>query len=396
MVYTPTIALHPWLTLQEYLDTVGMTQQDFAERVGMDKATVNQIIKWKARITFETAISLERATRIPASMWNNLEALYRADIARIQSLQELEQDKPFLKHFTCYPDLLKLGLVKDTTTPVEKLHAIYSLLGISGSKQFKPVYGNRFRKSFHHDVSEYNLACRLRAGELLSEKIDVRDYNKKALKGAIESLKEMTMQEDTIEVEMVQKHLALAGVRFVIVPHFQKTPVSGVARTAYNQPLVQISTRGKKIDALWFTLFHELWHVYYNHIKQGEYIDIENDRLEDELEQEANDFATTMLFPKSRLYKKLTSDWSYVSRDTILEYAEESNIGVNMVAGHLCHIYRDHPELYKLVSWLRPSLSDDMLVPELERSIFHAKKESNERRYTDKKIPELMKKYSGV
>lgn len=115
-------------------------------------------------------------------MWNNLEALYRADIARIQSLEEIEQDKPFLKHFTCYPDLLKLGLVKDTTTPVEKLHAIYSLLGISGSKQFSPVYGSRFRKSVYHDISEYNLACRLRAGELLSEKIDVREYNRKALK----------------------------------------------------------------------------------------------------------------------------------------------------------------------------------------------------------------------
>lgn len=68
----------------------------------------------------------------------------------------------------------------------------------------------------------------------------------------------MTTQEEVLDVQKVQKHLALAGVRFVIVPHFQKTPVSGVARTAYNQPLVQISTRGKKVDALWFTLFHEL------------------------------------------------------------------------------------------------------------------------------------------
>src|SRR5437588_12935347 len=87
----------PGSTLQEALDNLGMSQAELALRTGLSKKTVNQIIQGHEPISYETAERLERVTGVQASLWNNLEAIYRGRLARFKERERLAQGGQWLK-----------------------------------------------------------------------------------------------------------------------------------------------------------------------------------------------------------------------------------------------------------------------------------------------------------
>ena len=54
--YVPDYLVTPGEVLDEYLDAYGMSQAELADRTGMAKKTINEIIKGKAPITSDTAL----------------------------------------------------------------------------------------------------------------------------------------------------------------------------------------------------------------------------------------------------------------------------------------------------------------------------------------------------
>ena len=75
--YLPNRVSPPGETLLETLETIGVSQAEFAGRIGLSQKAVREIIKGKAIITPETALQLECVLGIPASFWNNRERYYR-------------------------------------------------------------------------------------------------------------------------------------------------------------------------------------------------------------------------------------------------------------------------------------------------------------------------------
>ena len=75
--YLPDVVTPPGETLQEILDTIGMTKAELSERIGKTPKHVGGIIKHGAPITPATAMELEKAIGTPASFWNNRERRYR-------------------------------------------------------------------------------------------------------------------------------------------------------------------------------------------------------------------------------------------------------------------------------------------------------------------------------
>lgn len=73
----------PGETIKELLEIYRYTQQDLAEKIGMDLKTVNEILNGKAPITVDTAIKLELIFNIDAAFWNNLEFNYMKELKQI-------------------------------------------------------------------------------------------------------------------------------------------------------------------------------------------------------------------------------------------------------------------------------------------------------------------------
>ena len=84
--YAPDYLVKPGEIIENYLEYAGFTQSSLAERTGLSKKTINEIIKAKSAITAETALKLERTLGRPAHFWSNLERQYQEDIIRLEDL----------------------------------------------------------------------------------------------------------------------------------------------------------------------------------------------------------------------------------------------------------------------------------------------------------------------
>ena len=87
--FEPDYAIAPGETLKETMESLNMGQKELAVRTGLTVQSLNRIFKGEQPITYETANKLELATGIPARMWNNLEALYREQLAKIKERKQL-------------------------------------------------------------------------------------------------------------------------------------------------------------------------------------------------------------------------------------------------------------------------------------------------------------------
>ena len=95
--FTPDYAVPPGATLEETMESLGMTQKELAARTGLTPQSLNRIFKGDQPIPCETANRLELVTGIPATFWNSLEANYREQLARLAERESLSLALDWLK-----------------------------------------------------------------------------------------------------------------------------------------------------------------------------------------------------------------------------------------------------------------------------------------------------------
>ena len=65
---------HPGeMILEEFLKPLGMTQTEFAQRIGVAWTRANQLINGKRAVTPDTALRLEKLLGVPADFWLTLQ-----------------------------------------------------------------------------------------------------------------------------------------------------------------------------------------------------------------------------------------------------------------------------------------------------------------------------------
>lgn len=86
------IPIHPGEILdEEFLRPAGITQQRFAEALGVSRRTVNEIVCGRRAISAEMAIRLSKVLGTSAEMWLGLQADYNLLTApKVQGLERLK------------------------------------------------------------------------------------------------------------------------------------------------------------------------------------------------------------------------------------------------------------------------------------------------------------------
>lgn len=80
--YNPNYCLHPGEFLKDDLETLGMSQKEFAEKSGYGTTVINEVIKGKRRINAEMALKLEEIIGEPASFWMDAQRNYDLFVAK--------------------------------------------------------------------------------------------------------------------------------------------------------------------------------------------------------------------------------------------------------------------------------------------------------------------------
>ncbi len=137
------------------------------------------------------------------------------------------------------------------------------------------------------------------------------------------------------------------GVAVVIEPHLKGTQLDGAAlKDADGTPIIALTLRYDRLDNFWFTLLHEVAHLW-KHIGHDEaFLDDLNTESEDRREAEANRLAREAFIPRM-IWKRSEAHLS-PSMESIENLARELKIHPSIIVGRI----RKESDNYALFSGL--------------------------------------------
>ena len=335
--YGPDYAVAPGETLLETLEELGLTQAELASRTGLSRKHVNQIVQGNAALTPSVADKLEMATGVPARLWTNLEANFRADLERLKALETLRGEVGWLSKVP-HREMARRGWIPDRDGRVEQLREVLRFFGTATPQVLENqlvASGAAFRNSAIYASDPGSVSAWLRAGDLMARKVACQPYQSARFRSALKQIRGLTTSEGSVFQPRMVALCAAAGVAVVCVPQLPGTSASGAARwLTPDKALIQLSLRYKKDDHFWFSFFHEAGHILL-HGKSGAYIHNDPDTEQSPDEIEANEFAANFLIPSDD-YRRLIGVGVF-PKVTVLRFAMEMGIAPGIVVGRLQH-----------------------------------------------------------
>ena len=288
-----TIAIPPGATIREQLESRNMSQKEFAQRMDMSEKHISRLINGKVELTHETALRLELVLGIPANFWNNMEALYREQEARVHEELTLEQDEAVAAKMP-YSECARLGWLQPTRNKSEKVHSLRRFFEVAnlGVLEKMQIFGIAYRTAGANNKSDYAKAVWAQKARIEARSIRTDPINIKLLKESLPQIRAMTTLNPEVFCDKLADILARCGIALVFLPHIKGSFIHGATFADGNYIVLGLTVRGKYADMFWFSLFHELGHIICGHITDN--------KDDDSNENEADNFAQSALIPSEK------------------------------------------------------------------------------------------------
>ena len=82
------IAFHPGYYIQEIIEESGLTQEDFAKKLGITPKSLSLLIRGEQNLSSDIAMKLSKMTGTSVSYWINLQNGYDALIEEFKAKEE--------------------------------------------------------------------------------------------------------------------------------------------------------------------------------------------------------------------------------------------------------------------------------------------------------------------
>ncbi len=334
--FIPDYAVPPGWVLKDYLDSMDISQAEFARRCGRSAKLISEIMAGNAPIDPKTAIQFERVLNLDSSIWLGIEADYRLHLAREAEAQKSIEYVEWAKTFPVQELVKRKSITKPTssTDTVAKLLSFFGVASVSAWQAKYACANVAYRHSHSFDSNERALATWLRLGEIESDGVECADYNKARFNQALREIRQLTQTPPTESLEQANRLCKESGVILAFVRPLPKTALSGA--TWWSTPrkaVIQLSARHKRDDHLWFSLFHEAAHILL-HSKKFVFIETDKKKMTD-LDAEADRWAANFLIPY-RAWQRFIGSRGFSEYD-VCKFAEEQGIAPSIVVGRLQH-----------------------------------------------------------
>lgn len=328
--YNDTIAFHPSYYIKEIIDDMGITQEDFAKRLGTTPKNLSILLKGEQDLSIELAMKLARMQGTSVDYWLNLQGQYDALVAEFKSEEELRKEREVFKliEYKYFRQHFKLP---DLSRKIdEQIVQVRELLGISSLCVLQDVDMAVSFRSYSSSLSQSNIVnanimVQLAINAVL--KNDSPKYDRKIFTEAVEYALTLTSNHDNF-LPLVQERFKTAGVILVVLPNLKNSGINGATKKIGDRILLMVNDRRGYADTFWFSLFHEI-----GHILNGDYR-ISFDGHKDEKEDIADDYAQNALIPKDE-YLAFTSSNYFFDEKKIRAFAKKINRDPGIVLGRL-------------------------------------------------------------
>jgi addiction module HigA family antidote len=295
--FEPDYAVAPGETLLEVMSSLEMTQKDLARRLDLTEQTLIRIFKGEQPITYATANRLELVTRVPARFWNNLEALYREQLAKLDERQQLEAHIEWLKDIPV-KELVDRGYLPSGLDKVTLLREVLKFYGVGNVDAWRDIWdvpAVAARRSSCFESRPGAASAWIRQGELQAHDVECQPFDKDRFKATLQQIRTLTTAAPQVFEPEMKRLCAEAGVAVTLVKEMKKVPWSGATKwVTPKKAMILLCLRGKGEDKFWFSFFHEAGHVLHDSKKD---LLINDGSHDDPREVQADQFAAHILIP---------------------------------------------------------------------------------------------------
>lgn len=332
-VYKNLIAFHPGEYISDLIEDLNMTQAEFAKRLGTTPKTISKIINGEAPVSVDIASRLDKLTGISYDTWMNLQATYEKKILEIEEMKKDDEEKicrkidfSYFKNNGYLPN--KRYSLNDKIIELRKLLNVVNLTFLA---EFNANVSYRNTQEFKEtSIINSNVMLELANNEARNK--TQNKYDKRKLESRLPEIKKMTFQKPNDFLPKLTELLLEAGIVLVLLPNLSKTNLNGAVKRFKNGSVMLLVTdRYKQADIFWFSLLHELGHIY-NHDFNSDYKD---EKTYNELEKRADEFAQEYFIPKD-IYQKFVESNRF-NRYSIESVADKCGIDSGIVVGRLQH-----------------------------------------------------------
>ncbi len=330
--YKDLIAFHPGNYVSEILDELNITQDEFAGRVGVSSKTISKLINHEESISPTTANKLAKVTGVSIQTWLNLQSKYDAKVQEIKNLQNEDEadvakqiDTGFLK---------KHHLFEDRSYPLKekitKLRQILKIANLTQLDTFNPLvsYRRSEAKNESKSIIASNAIMELAMDEARN-KSDVK-YDKAKLKRKFSWIKSLNLEPPEKFYPELRDGLLECGIVLVGMPNMPGARLNGATKKFRNGSVLLLFTdKDKSADIIWFSIIHELGHIYYEDF----FSDPSDKEAYTVKENKADQFAEDF-FISSEKYRDFVNLRNF-SPNSVKAFAKEVGVIPSIVIGRL-------------------------------------------------------------
>ena len=328
--YNDRIAFHPGYYVKEMVEDSGLTQADFAKRLGTTPKNLSILIKGEQSLSIDIAAKLSRMLGTTVAYWLNLQQRYDEIRAEFLSEQELKKERQVFKMLDYQYFRVNFGLPDLARKIDEQIKCVREFLSIASlsvlqERDFAVSFRSCSENLSQSNIVSANAMVQIAINKVLETKTP--QYNKKKFSRAVEFALTQTANHSGFLPD-VRKAFHEAGVVLVVLPNLKNSGINGATKKIDGKVLLMVNDRRHFADTFWFTLFHEI-----GHIVSGDF-GITFSENDNHLEDKADIYAQRKLIPQEQ-YEYFIKTTKIFDEKTIREFARQINRDPGIVFGRL-------------------------------------------------------------
>ena len=309
------------------MDEQGLKQRDLIPFIG-SKSKVSEILAGKSSLTVSMIRALHQELGIPA------EVLLQEPLTGIKYQEEIDWKKFPIKEMIKrrWLEVSASELKSDTKTLIEKF---FEPLG--GVEYLPAICRRTLIERSGKTMDKYALWAWTARVLTKAKTFEITTLDIKQIdKDFLEQVAHLSFTENG--PLKAQKYLAEYNIALIIEPHLPRTRLDGASMLSLaGTPVIGLTLRHDRIDNFWFTLLHELVHIW-KHVESSDEAfmdDLDSGPGKEPREREADRIAGEVLIPRkiwarSDAYRQRTPE-------AIQNLALELKIHPAIIAGRIRH-----------------------------------------------------------
>lgn len=334
------LIIHPGETIADILEERGISQAKLAMQTGVSASFISSVISGKKDISPNLAMALEYALGISKSFWLNLQSIYDAEMLEAEIEETITDEERNV--FSMLSEILKylrsLNVLPQNENKDEAIISLRRWLMVNNLTNLANIQQTgAFRMTQTASANPYILGAWVLMCQRFGKDIKLNvEFDLQNMKSLLYELKTVMLNAPTNLYEKLREVFGSYGIDFYIVKHFTGAPVQGfISKKKDGSYQLFMTIRQAFADIFWFSLFHELGHIFNGDLqKSNGFLD---DSSDTEKELAADKFASEQLLDPIKYAEFVNSfpDPKFISISAINSFASSQRVMPYIVIGRL-------------------------------------------------------------